>query len=76
MSELSELVALPVSASTLSVQTNCAFSLRTCDDSAYAAANAPQALYYFLLANPSPAAGFLDFFILNPVFQQLERQAR
>lgn len=35
-----------------------------------------QALYYFLLANPSPAAGFLDFFVLNPVFQQLERQAR
>ena len=33
-----------------------------------------QALYYFLLANPSPAAGFLDFFVLNPVFQQLERQ--
>ena len=33
-----------------------------------------QALYYFLLANPSPAAGFLDYFVLNPVFQQVERQ--
>ena len=35
-----------------------------------------QALYYFFLAQPGVVAGMLDFFILAPLFQQLERQWR